>query len=301
MTVFGVAFSPNSKLMVTGGNDGRAKVWTVGNGTVTPESHVFPGSGIATPSFSPDGTMLALGRQGGVEIWDVATWNRLRTLTIAQSAYGAFFSPDSTQVISVDKAASGGASTLYVHSVSNVTALHTASLTNAWALAVSPVSVGGGIPVAVSTTTGSTLVYNLTATGFGAPTTVAADSTFAETVAFSPTGDVLASGGDDGLLHFWNVPIPPGSATNGADINVYNDSGGWSDWVLSLAFYPSGNDVILGTGFFGGVGAWGASSRTLGSFQENVIYDVVSMAVSPDGTMIGAGEGDCGCVVVCPQ
>ena len=306
VSIYGVAFSPNGQLMVTSGTDGRVKVWQVNGANVTAAGTVLTGDGLAIAAFSPDGTILAVARNTAVELWNVADWTLLRSLRIGANGYGTAFSPDGTQVITVDRVPNSTTmnSTLYVHAVGNVQPLHTATLNNAYTLAVSPKVVGGSLPVAVSTSNGTMLVYTLGANGFSTPTTipVTGDGSIAEAVAFSPLGDLLSAGGDDGLLHFWPVPVT--AATIPPDISIISASNDNSELVSSVAFAPDESYVAMGAGFFGAIGTWAARAphAQLGSFYDTPnVYDVIAVAVSPDGRLIAGGEFSCGCVVVCPQ
>jgi hypothetical protein len=316
VAVYGAAFSPkNSQLFVTGGTDGRVKVWQVSNGTATATGKVLTGTGLGVLAFSPDGTLLAVGRVGGIEIWNVANWTLARTLTVSYEVYGVAFSPDSTEVISFDHNASapssGNDSTLYVHAVGTLTALHTLAFQNGFALAVSPVGAVTSLPVAVSTLDGEALVYTLTASGFASQSTltVTDDGSAAETIQFSPQGTLLASGGDDGLLHFWTVPTSTGAAPTSPDIDIF-DGTIFSTETYSLAFWPTGNYIAVGGGGYadfsgsGSLTAWEVASprAEVGTeYDTTNSYDVVSVAVAPDASFIIGGEGDCGCVIACRQ
>jgi WD40 repeat protein len=313
--VFGVAFSPkNSQFFVTGGDDGRVKVWQVSGGTPTPMGKVLTGSGLGIVAFSPDGTLLAVGRVGGIEIWNVATWTLQRTLVVSYEVYGVAFSPDGTQVISIDynsSATTGTDGALYVHAVSTVQSLHSLALTGAYALAVSPIGSAGSASVAVTTSTGNALVYALSSTGFSGPITlgVTSDGSIAEAVQFSPQGNLLAAGGDDGLLHFWSVPVSAGAAPTSPDIDVFANTVA-SNETYSVAFSPNNNYVALGGGgYYDATGSGSLTAWTVASPRNEVgteydtpnSYDVVSVAYAPDASLIVAGEGDCGCVIACRQ
>jgi WD40 repeat protein len=315
VAVFGAAFSPkNSQLFVTGGGDGRIKVWQIANGAATAQGKVLTGTGLGVVAFSPDGTLLAVGRKGGIEIWTVATWTLVRTLTVAYEVYGVAFSPDGTEVISLDfnaSATSGNDSTLYVHAIGTVTALHSLAFQGGYALAVSPVGAVTSLPVAVTTIDGSAVVYTLTASGFTSPSTltVTEDGSIAETVQFSPQGTLLASGGDDGFLHFWTIPTSTGAAPTSPDIDIFSNTA-VSTETYSLAFWPGGNYVAVGGGGFfdgsgsGGLTTWAVASPRLGvgvEYDTTNLYDVVSISVAPDASFLVAGEGDCGCVIACKQ
>ncbi len=303
--IYGAAFSPkNANLAVTSGTDGRTKVWTIkSDGTMSAEGHVVTGTGLGAVAFSPDGTQLAIGQDGGVQIVNVSTWVAVRTLTVASMVYGVAFSPDGTQVITLDTDSSSTptSSHLYVHGVTNPTALYSVALTSGWALGVSPVATAGALAVAVTTTTGNALVYTLTAAGFSAPTTltVTSDQSYAETAQFSPTGALLAAGGDDGILQFWPVPIT--GAKQAPSIDVNSGTNGNSDWVDVVAFSPDGSELTVGAGFFGSVTSYATATRTRTGNEQDTSsnYDVSALGYSPNGKWIIGGEADCGCVFLC--
>jgi hypothetical protein len=306
--VWGAAFSPvNPSLAVTSGTDGRVKVWTVSNGTMTAEGHsVTGGSGRNVVAFSPDGTLLAIGQTGGIQIVSVATWAPVRTLTVASTVVGVGFSPDGTQVISVDTQHDDFSSTtspghLYAHAVTNITAQYSVAVNDAYSLGISPVPAVSGLPLAVTTKTGSALVYLLTTTGFSTPTTLAvtADQSYAETARFSPNGGMLAAGGDDGLLQFW--PFPLTGATQGTPIDVYSITSGTSEWVDVVAFSPDGSELALGAGYYGSVTTYATATRSRVGVEQDtsMVYDVLSLGYSSNGQYIIGGESNCGCVFLC--
>jgi WD40 domain-containing protein len=304
--VFGVAFSPDGTLMVTGGDDGRIKIWQVANQVPTPSGHVLMGD-VGVIAFSSDGKLLAVGENGSIQIWTVGTWTApLRSLTVTRDVYGLAFSPDNTQIISVDHDPMTGAGTLYVHSVSGGAALHTLDATNVYNLAVSRVLVGGVLPVAFTTDTGKLVYTTLGATGFSTPTTmpVTSDGSVVEAVEFSPNSSLLAAGGDDGVANFWSLSST-GLSTSLPTIDL-NDKlpNGYSGFVGAIAFDEGGDAVAIGGGFFGSVSAWNVVSprAQIGTLFETAnVYDMVSLTYSASAKLIAGGEVDCGCVVVCKQ
>ncbi len=85
-----LAFSPDSRRIIAGYGDsdvlgtgyaGHAKVWDATTGEMLIDW--IPGSGIGVYSvaFSPDGQHAALAGNGQVDVWDLASRKRIRTLT----------------------------------------------------------------------------------------------------------------------------------------------------------------------------------------------------------------------------
>jgi WD domain, G-beta repeat len=307
--VWGTAFSPTTpSLAVSGATDGRVKVWTVRNGMMTPEGHTLTGgSGRNIVAFSPDGTLLAVGQVGGVQLVDVTTWMPVRTLMVANTVVGLAFSPDGTQVITLDTVTDDVTSTtpspghLYVHSITSANALSSVAITDTYALGVSPVASGSNLPVVVTQKGGTALVYMLSALGFSSPTTltVTADQSFAESAQFSPSGSLLAIGGDDGFLRFWASPFA--GAMQGSAINISTVTSATSDLVDIAVFSPDGTELAIGAGFYGSVTTYATATRSMIGVEQDtsMVYDVMSLAYSHDGQYIIGGELECGCVFLC--
>lgn len=100
-TAYGVAFSPDGRLLAAG-NDGAVHVWNWQ--TKQPVLSPLPGhakKGICV-AFSPDGRRLASGSWSGhVMIWEVATGTLLQTLSEHHHPVSSLaFSPDSRQLVS---------------------------------------------------------------------------------------------------------------------------------------------------------------------------------------------------------
>jgi WD40 repeat protein len=304
--VYGAAFSPNGAILVTGGTDGRIKVWTNANGTLTAQGPVLAGTGLGAVAFSPDGASLAVGRIGGVDIVTVSSWTVARTLvtTTGLEAYAVGFSPDGTTVFTTT-APSGGTGvtgTLYAHTVGNTTALASQTLTSPFGMAVSPVNVSGGVPVAVTDGNGVASIYDWSAAAksFGTPValTVTADASTAEASAFSPQATVFASGGDDGILSLWNYPTSSNALPDG-QVSITGQT--FSDYVGSVVFSPIYGYFVVGGEEFGSLTAYTLTDGSQVGVEYDTSYDVIALAYSPTSNVIVGGEYDCGCVVVCPQ
>ena len=107
--------------------------------------------------------------------------------------------------------------------------------------------------------------------------TFRAHESWARSVAFSPDGRRLVTGGWDRRVRVWEV-------TNGAMV--------WEkkadDVVQCVAFHPGGR-LIVSSGFSGRIQGWdadtGAATAAVGDHGANLF----ALAFSPDGTLLAAG------------
>ncbi|MGE5262128.1 MAG: WD40 repeat domain-containing protein, partial [Acidobacteriota bacterium] len=94
-----VSFSPDGLVLFAGSAYGPQELWQVATGREFGNLG-YQVSGVALSSaFSPDGRLLALGtgssRGGGIELWDLATLEKSRTLFDARDdKYSVAFAPD---------------------------------------------------------------------------------------------------------------------------------------------------------------------------------------------------------------
>jgi WD40 repeat protein len=89
----GMAFSPDGKLLATGGYGTQTKLWEVATGRLVRSLETAPEGGL-TVVFSPDGKLLAIGnRNGQTRLYEVATGKLLHILPRDMSQE-LKFSPD---------------------------------------------------------------------------------------------------------------------------------------------------------------------------------------------------------------
>ena len=102
-----LAFTPDGKLLVSGGRDGTARVWEVSTGRLR---HVLDcGAALTSAVFSPDGsTVLTADTAGGVRTWSAASGGVVHDLRFhVQIVSRAAFSDDGRWIVTAGPSAAG--------------------------------------------------------------------------------------------------------------------------------------------------------------------------------------------------
>ena len=273
--VFGAAFSPDGRLLVTASADNTARLWDPATGdclrTLTGHDGSVWGAG-----FSPDGRLLATAsRDRTARLWDPATGDCLRTLTgHTEGVFGVAFSPDGRLL-----ATASADNTVWLWDPATGDCLRTLTGHSKRfgfdGMAFSP----DGRLLATASADNTARLWDPATGDFLRTLTGHTEAVLG--VAFSPDGRLLATASADNTARLWDP----------ATGDFLRTLTGHTEAVLGVAFSPDGR--LLATASDDRTArlwdpATGDCLRTL-TGHTNIVIDV---AFSPDGRLLATASGD---------
>ena len=279
-----VAFSPDGKIVATGGEDGNIRLWSA----ATSQEIGAPMSSDLRPvdavSFSPDGaTVAAASTDGTVQLWDVATEQEAGSAMVASSAAvnALTFSPGGTILATGD---ADGNVRLWTVATQTPAGAVMATGTAPAALTFN----AGGTTLAAAGSDGSTELWQVATQHQTGPPLTAPGSGGVSAVAFNPAaGEAgaggLATGNGDGTVRLWNptafhqaaAPLAIGAPETPAA------AAGHAPTVLS-----ADGDILAVGGARGTVRLWNLTTRRPAGVPVVGGQAIKGLAVSPTGQMV---------------
>jgi len=280
LPVRAVAFSPDGRLVLSGGGDweknkGVLKLWEITSGH---EIHSFSGNyDVKSVAFSPDGR-LALSGESFLKLWKIASGHEIRKFRgHSYNVHTVAFSPDGQLALSGggDIWRDIGEMKLWeVSSGREIRSFHGHSDF------VSAVAFSPDGRLALSGSMDKTLKLWEVSSGREIRSFRGHSSTV-YAVAFSPDGRLALSGSYDSTMKLWEV-------SSGREIRSFR---GHSSTVEDVAFSPDGRLALSGS-YDRTMKLWEVSSgREIRSFRGHS-SPVFAVAFSPDGRRVLSGSDD---------
>jgi WD40 repeat protein/serine/threonine protein kinase len=242
--VIAVAFSPDSKTLASGSWDGAVKLWDLeapSGDTLAERSEIRLAERVSSLGFSPDGKLLAIGRPGGIGLYDPSTCKEVhpfkRTLTPVPAVV---FSPDSQRLFSAG-ATDPSVKIWEVAGDKPDEIKHNAN-PNA-TVAVSPDGRFLASPGREQDAAGAPTVKIWDVATRTERRTLKGHQGYVWKVTFSPDGRYLASGSWDSTVKVWDLEAPESAEP----VTLRGHAG----FIRSLAFSPDGRRLASASGYAG--------------------------------------------------
>ncbi len=269
-----IAFSPDSKYIISGGMDNMIKVWDVASGRELRTLRGHEGF-VTSVAFTSDGMQIVSGSwDGTIKLWDVASRREQTRLLGHEGVVASIaFSPDGKRIVS--RSDNGEVKVWDVASATDVMTLRGGRGLSICSTAFSP---DGKRIASLSEDLAAIKVWDaesgsevMTLRGHKGPV---------ESVTLSPDGRNIASGGgrQDKTIKVWD-------AISGKEIMTLK---GHADEVACLAFSPDGKRLVSGS--WDGIRVWDLTTGAQRLSLPKHGYAVTSVSFSPDGKRIASAS-----------
>lgn len=275
-SVFAIAFSPDSGILVSGGLDGRVVLWDMKRRRQA-AALVHVGQGVWSLAFSHDGKTVAAGTADGqIHLWDVVRRKRAATLRTSHGSgvMDIAFSPDDRQIATV-----GNDRNAYIHDAVRVKA--PARRLNGYADAFLSVDFADGGKVVTGTSSAMVVSWDLMGHHRFGNELAPPGGSFTR-VAFGDSPHSLYSFSRD-VLHYWDL--------DAAGVPEPKPVEGKQGLIEFVMVSPDGKWLVtIGRDY--GVKIWDAAARReIRVLSKPGKERVQSAAFSTDGRTLALGVG----------
>jgi WD40 repeat protein len=271
--VYGLAFSPDGRRLVSCGWDGRVIVWDAIRGR--PQRELPDHGQLEDVCWTGDGRWIVAANSGVTRVWDAATGGQVHRFSTRVSHPTLATSPDGSLLVAGGE--DGPIRLRHLPDGALVRVLGSAAGISGKA-AFSPdgrlvALCGEGRRLRVWAVADGTLLH--------------AGDARSRSLAWHPSGDVLATGGRDGSIRLWDL-----TAAGDTLAEPHVDLRGHTGIVYALAFSPDGTRLASGSEDTT-IRLWDIADSGAEVLQlrghSRYVYD---LRFSPDGSMLATASGD---------
>ncbi|MCB1188948.1 MAG: TIR domain-containing protein [Leptospiraceae bacterium] len=269
-----IVFSPDGKMVASGADDNKIKLWDVNSGK---KIHTFIGhKGLVHDlSFSPDGKTIASSSQDStVKLWNVVSGKEIQTLKGHSDSINSvsFIPTDGKTIVSASDD-----STIILWDVTSGKIIQTLKSRNGIIhnVGFSP----DGKTIASGSQDGTIKLWNVASAK--KERTFKGHTDGVRSLNFSPDGKTIASGSDDNTIKLWDI-------STGKEIQTLT---GHTEGVFSVNFSPDGATLISGSADLT-IKLWDVTSGNEMQTLKGHNGYVNSVSFSPDAKIIASGSDD---------
>jgi WD40 repeat protein/serine/threonine protein kinase len=280
--VWSIAFSPNGESLASVSADNKIILWDTGTRYPLEVNTYHAGLDILSATYSPDGKILAVAggrniRDNNIYVLDAFTLTEKQVLKGHSGAVTDLAFSNNTVLISVS--ADGTVRIWNLETAENIQTFNHKFSSQSVSIAISP----DGNKVAVGGKDVSTITIWDPHSGMqiGGPLTGHADGVLS--LAFSPRGNILASGSQDKTILLWDVNLQQ---------PVASPYTGHTDWIIDLSFSPDGS-MLASSSADNTILLWDTASHRPTSQPLLGHTDwITSIAFNSAGTLLASGSHD---------